>query len=68
MAPARKKRKYEDEKRNFKPEREGEFAFTDNGGKSLCLICHNSLSRYKASNTRRHHERRHSNFSNNYPL
>ena len=68
MAPAGQKRKYEDEKRTFKPEREGEFAFTDNGGKPLCLVCHDSLSHYKASNMKRHHETRHSNFSNNYPL
>ena len=68
MAPARKKRKYEDKKRTFKPEWEGEFAFTDNGGKPLCLICHNTLSHYKVSNMKRHHETRHSNFFNNYPL
>ena len=36
--------------------------------KPLCLICHDSLSHYKASNMKRHHETRHSNFSNNYPL
>ena len=49
MVPARQKRKYEDEKRTFKPEWEGEFAFTDNGGKPLCLVCHDSLNHYKAS-------------------
>ena len=68
MAPARKKRKYEDEKRTFKPEWEGEFTFTDNGGKPLCLVCHDSLRHYKASNMKRHHETRHNNFSNNYTL
>ena len=64
MALAKKKRKYEDEERTFKPEWEGKFAFTDNGGKPLCFICHDSLSHYKASNMKRHHETRH----NNYPL
>ena len=57
MAPARKKRKYKDKKRTFKPDWEGEFAFTDNGGKPLCLVCHDSLSHYKATNMKRHHEK-----------
>ena len=62
-----KKRKYEDENRNFKPEREEDFAFTVKGGKPLCLICNVSLSHYKASNLKCHYETNHKNFSSDYP-
>lgn len=62
-----KKRKYEDENRNFKPEWEEDFAFTVKGDKPLCLIYHVSLSQYKASNLKRHYETNHKNFSYDYP-
>jgi hypothetical protein len=62
-----KKRKYEDENINFKPEWEEDFAFTVKGGKPLCLICNVSLSHYKASNLKRHYETNHKTFSSDYP-
>ena len=64
---ASKKRKCEDEKRGFNLEWEENYAFTSQGNKPLCLICHTKLSQNKGSNVKRHHETNHKNFSSNYP-
>ena len=64
---ASKKRKCEDEKRGFNLEWEENHAFTSQGNKPLCLICHTKLSQNKGSNVKRHHETNHKNFSSNYP-
>ena len=51
-----KKRTYEDENRILKSACKEDFVFTGRGGKPLCLICHFSLSHYKASYLKRHCE------------
>ena len=51
-----KKRKYEHENRTFQPEWVGKFAFTDNGGKPVCLICLASLKHCKTIILKHYHE------------
>ncbi|XP_053868354.1 leydig cell tumor 10 kDa protein homolog isoform X1 [Malaclemys terrapin pileata] len=58
----KKKCKYEEENRSFKPEWEEEFAFTVKSGKPLCLICNASLVHYEASNLKHRYETNHNNF------
>ena len=62
-----KKRKYEDENRNFNLKWEEDFVFTVQDNKPLRLICHKLLGQNKCSNVKRHYEMNHKNFSNNFP-
>lgn len=62
-----KKRKYVEENRQFQKEWIESFAFIDNHGSSLCLICKASISNYKVGNLRRHYEGTHAQFSIQYP-
>lgn len=66
MTENAKKRKYEDENRKFQREWTEKYAFIDNNGKSLCLICKATISNYKGGNLRRHYEVNHADFPNQY--
>lgn len=63
-----KKRKYEEEKRSFKTEWEEEFVFVERNGKPTCLLCQATLSQFKASNLKRHHDTHHSTFNKDFPV
>ncbi|XP_071055109.1 general transcription factor II-I repeat domain-containing protein 2A-like [Onthophagus taurus] len=67
MTTVNKKRKYEEENRCFRSEWEESFAFIEYNGKSLCLICKDTIANYKISNLRRHYETTHPQFSIQYP-
>ena len=45
-----KKRKHEQENRIFNKDWVDNFAFIENGGKSLCLICKVTIAYYKVGN------------------
>uniref|UniRef100_K7F4P2 SPIN-DOC-like zinc-finger domain-containing protein n=1 Tax=Pelodiscus sinensis TaxID=13735 RepID=K7F4P2_PELSI len=47
---------------------ENEFLFTNIKDKSVCLICHQSLSLSKRSNLERHHTTVHRKFKDSFPL
>ena len=61
------KRKYEEEKREFKLEWE-ELYFFIQKNKPFCLICQVTLSQFKVSNLKRHYETNHSTFSREFPI
>lgn len=67
MAASNKKRKYEEENRSFQSEWEDDFAFTDKGGKPICLICQATIANYKLSNLKRHYQTNHEAFGSRYP-
>ena len=52
-----KKREYEDENRNLKPDWKENFAFTIKRVITLCLNCLLRISHYKASKLKHHHEK-----------
>lgn len=65
-----KKRKIEQENRNFKEEWTHEFFFIlpDHlNSKPLCLICGENVSVPKSYNLNRHFEKNHNTFNQNYP-
>jgi len=62
-----KKGKCEDENITDSPVWEEEFAFTDNVGIPVCLLCHASLNHHKTSNLKHHYEAKYKNFATNYP-
>ncbi|XP_060861778.1 general transcription factor II-I repeat domain-containing protein 2-like [Metopolophium dirhodum] len=62
------KRKYEEEKREFKLEWEELYFFIQKNDKPFCLICQVTLSQFKVSNLKRHYETNHSTFSREFPI
>ncbi|CAK6435131.1 unnamed protein product [Pipistrellus nathusii] len=69
MATQKKKRKTEDENREFKVEWTETFAFTQNlNGLPTCLICQKKLAHNKKSNVERHFATKHVSFSTKYPV
>jgi hypothetical protein len=50
-----RKRKYEDENRGLKIEWEEEFVFVGRHGGPMCILCQITLSQFKASNLKCHH-------------
>ncbi|XP_025196828.1 general transcription factor II-I repeat domain-containing protein 2B-like [Melanaphis sacchari] len=62
------KRKYEEEKREFKLEWEEIYFFIQKNDKPFCLICQVTLSQFKVSNLKRHYETNHSTFSREFPI
>ncbi|CAI6343418.1 unnamed protein product [Macrosiphum euphorbiae] len=63
-----KKRKYEEAHRAFNTDWEEEFAFIERNGKPTCLLCQVTLSQFKASNLKRHHDRNRSSFNKDFPF
>lgn len=61
-----KKRKYEEENRAFNTDWEEEFLFVERNGKPMCLLCQVTLSQFKASNLKRHHDSNHSGFNKDF--
>ena len=57
-----KKRKYEDENRQFRQEWEEKYAFIERSGKPLYLICIAALSYSKVSDLKRHYDSNHGHF------
>ncbi|KAL4126170.1 hypothetical protein QTP88_010396 [Uroleucon formosanum] len=62
------KRKYEEEKREFKLEWEELYFFIQKNDKPFCLICQVTLSQFKVSNLKRHYETNHNTFSREFPI
>lgn len=64
-----RKRKLENENREFQPEWESEFCFTKGkkDGTSLCLICRETVNGYKRYNLNRHYSSVHSQFEEKFP-
>uniref|UniRef100_A0A2S2R1K0 General transcription factor II-I repeat domain-containing protein 2 n=1 Tax=Sipha flava TaxID=143950 RepID=A0A2S2R1K0_9HEMI len=62
------KRKYEEEKREFKLEWEELYFFIQKNDKPFCVICQVTLSQFKVSNLKRHYETNHSTFSREFPI
>ena len=63
-----KKRKIEQERREFKSEWTHSYAFAANStGFAVCLICHENLSNNKKSNIERHFLNKHDSFAKTYP-
>jgi len=58
MAPPKKQRKVNDEKRAFNPDWTRDF-FSENRGKTLCLISHETLAWPKLFNVKRHYQTHH---------
>ncbi|XP_050061715.1 general transcription factor II-I repeat domain-containing protein 2-like [Aphis gossypii] len=63
-----KKRKYEEENRSFNTYWEEEFLFVERNGKPMCLLCQVTLSQFKASNLKRHHDSNHRGFNKDFPV
>lgn len=69
MATERKRRKTEDENREFRVEWTENFAFVRNSnGHPTCLICKEKFSHNKKSNLERHFTSKHASFSTKYPV
>ncbi|XP_025405249.1 general transcription factor II-I repeat domain-containing protein 2-like [Sipha flava] len=62
------KRKYEEENRAFNTDWEEEFLFVERNDKPMCLLCQVTLSQFKASNLKRHHDSNHSGFNKDFPV
>lgn len=62
-----KKRKYQEEHREFKIQWEEDFFFIERNSKPFCLICQSQISQFKVSNLKRHYETNHSSLSNKFP-
>ena len=54
-----KKRKLEEEKREFQENWENDFFHVNDGGKPTCIICHKQCSAVKTYNVKRHYETMH---------
>ncbi|XP_050526501.1 general transcription factor II-I repeat domain-containing protein 2-like [Daktulosphaira vitifoliae] len=63
-----KKRKYEEENRVFNTDWEEEFVFVERNCKPMCLLCQTTLSQFKASNLKRHHDTNHGGFCKDFPI
>jgi len=63
-----KKRKYEEAHRAFNTDWEQEFAFVERNGKLKCLLCQVTLSQFKTSNLKRHHDSNRSSFNKDFPF
>ena len=57
--PARKKRKIEDENRQFKEEWTTKYFMQHFNGAAICLICRESVKVMKDFNCKRHYETKH---------
>ncbi|KAE9528837.1 hypothetical protein AGLY_012412 [Aphis glycines] len=62
------KRKYEEEKREFKLEWKELYFFKQKNDKPFCPICQLPLSQFKVGNLKRHYETNHSTFSREFPI
>ncbi|GBO11094.1 hypothetical protein AVEN_67651-1 [Araneus ventricosus] len=68
MASGRKKRRTEEENREFNQDWTESFAFIYNrDGLQSCLICHEKLVHNKKSNLERHFITKHTQFAGKYP-
>lgn len=64
-----KKRKVDAENREFKAEWTDKYAFVMPAGstKPMCLICNETVALIKSGNVKRHYEKKHGVFEQNYP-
>lgn len=60
--------KYEVENRIFYTKGEEEFFFVDRNGMPMYLLCQVTLSQFKTSNLKRHHDTNHSGFNKDFPV
>ncbi|GBO00116.1 hypothetical protein AVEN_101394-1 [Araneus ventricosus] len=68
MASGKKKRRTEEENREFNQDCTESFAFIYNTyGLPTCLICHEKLAHNKKSNLERHFTTKHTQFAGKYP-
>ncbi|XP_011267569.1 zinc finger BED domain-containing protein 5-like [Camponotus floridanus] len=68
MASTKKKRRTEEEHREFNQDWTESFAFICNSdGLPTCLICHEKLAHNKKSNLERHFTKKHTQFASKYP-
>ncbi|GBN03283.1 hypothetical protein AVEN_120185-1 [Araneus ventricosus] len=68
MASGKKKRRIEEENREFNQDWMESFAFICNAdGLPTCLICHEKLAHSKKSNLERHFTTKHTQFAGKYP-
>lgn len=68
MASTKKKRRTEEEHREFNRDWTESFAFICNSdGLPTCLICHENLAHNKKSNLERHFTKKHTQFASKYP-
>ncbi|GBN81611.1 hypothetical protein AVEN_84449-1 [Araneus ventricosus] len=68
MASGEKKRRTEDENREFNQDWTESFAFICNtDGLLTCLICHEKLTHNRKSNLERHFTTKHAQFAGKYP-
>ncbi|XP_015188888.1 PREDICTED: general transcription factor II-I repeat domain-containing protein 2A-like isoform X2 [Polistes dominula] len=68
MASTKKKRRIEEENREFNRDWTESFAFICNSdGLPTCLICHKKLAHNKKSNLERHFTKKHTQFASKYP-
>ncbi|XP_076387293.1 general transcription factor II-I repeat domain-containing protein 2A-like [Megachile rotundata] len=68
MASTKKKRRTEEEHREFNRDWTNSFAFICNSdGLPNCLICHEKLAHNKKSNLERHFTTKHTQFASKYP-
>ncbi|GBP21821.1 SCAN domain-containing protein 3 [Eumeta japonica] len=68
MASTKKKRRTEEEHREFDRDWTDSFAFICNSdGFPTCLICHEKLAHNKKSNLERHFNTKHTQFASKYP-
>ncbi|GBM56893.1 hypothetical protein AVEN_227387-1 [Araneus ventricosus] len=68
MASDKKKRRTEEENREFNQDWTESFAFTCNtDGLPTCLFCHEKLAHNKKSNLERHFTTKHTQFAVKYP-
>ncbi|GBL75930.1 hypothetical protein AVEN_56174-1 [Araneus ventricosus] len=68
MASGKKKRRTEEENREFNQDWMESFAFICNrDGLPTCLICHEKLAHNKKSNLERHFTTKHTQFAGKYP-
>ena len=57
-----KKRKIDNEGRQFNKQWTTKYFFTDVGGRAVCLICQDVVSVFKEYNVKRHFQTKHVNF------
>lgn len=62
-----KKRKTDNESRQFKSEWTEKYLFVPVGAKPVCLLCNESISVTKEYNLRRHFKAMHSSFETTFP-
>ena len=68
MANLAKKRKFDQENRQFKDEFTDNFLFilTDPGHKPMCLLCNETVAIVKSANMKRHFMTKHQNFNTKF--